>query len=333
MATTLIKDTMRTYFRGIGQVMFQQSAWTGLLFLAGIFWGAYEADMPQVAWGAVVGAFLGVVGGYILDEDPSDGAAGLWGFNGVLVGCALPTFLGNTWLMWVCLIFGSLLSTWFRQAFNNLIAPAKVSSFTFPFVFTTWVFLLCAGILHGLDGSGLSKPEMAETFTYTLDTDFGHLVVYWLKGIAQVFLIDSWITGIFFIAALAVCSRWAAFWAMAASAISLALAILFKADPADIASGLFGFSPVLTGIALGCTFYKPNWKSALWTVAGVAATFFIQAAMDVLMKNWGVPTLTAPFCIATWLFLWPQYKLGNSKVTEKTAWTEFTASVGDDPKK
>ncbi len=331
MNAILCKDTVRTYFRGIGQVMFQQSAWTGLLFLAGIFWGAYECHMPQVAWGAVVGAAVSMVSGYMIGEKPSDGAAGLWGFNGTLVGCAFPTFLANTWLMWMCLIFCALLSTWVRRAFNNVMAPWKVNSLTFPFVFTTWVFLLSAGILHGLDGSGLSKPAMAESFSYTLDTGFGSLVVYWLKGISQVFLVDSWITGVFFIVALAVCSRWACLWAMIASAVALALAILFKADPSDIASGLFGFSPVLTGIAVGCTFYNPTWRSALWTIAAVIATFFIQAAMDVLLKNWGIPTLTGPFCVATWLFLLPLYKLGSSKISTLTAWNEFRDSVGDDP--
>lgn len=331
MELTLIKDTLRTYFRGIGQVMFQESAWTGLLFLAGIFWGSYECGLPQVAWGAVVGAAVSVIGGYMMGEKPSDGAAGLWGFNGVLVGCAFPTFLANTWLMWMCLVFCSLLSTWVRRAFNNVMAPWKVNSFTFPFVFTTWIFLLSSGILGGLEGTGLSKPEMVQHFTYDLPAGFGDLVVYWLKGISQVFLVDSWVTGVFFIVALAVCSRWAALWGMVSSAIALWLAILFKADPAEISAGLFGFSPVLTGIALGCTFYKPNWKSALWTVAGVVATFFIQAAMDVLFKNWGIPTLTGPFCIATWLFLLPLYKLGSTRISEKNAWNEFEASMGDTP--
>ena len=36
--------------RGAGQVMFQNSPWTGLLFLAGIFWGAWEACRPGVTW-------------------------------------------------------------------------------------------------------------------------------------------------------------------------------------------------------------------------------------------------------------------------------------------
>ena len=42
--------------RGAGQVMFQNNPLTGLLFLGGIFWGAYAAGMIQVGIGALVGA-------------------------------------------------------------------------------------------------------------------------------------------------------------------------------------------------------------------------------------------------------------------------------------
>lgn len=328
---------IRTLLRGAGQVMFQQSAWTGLLFLAGIFWGAYECHTPAVAWGAVVGLAASTFAGFIVGQPPKFGEEGLWGFNGILVGCAFPTFLDNTWLMWAAMIFCAMSTTWVRKAFNNVMAPWKVNSLTFPFVFMTWVFLLAARIMQGLDPVGLSTPELSESFHYVIDTSFGSLVVYWLKGIAQVFLTDSWVTGIFFIVGLALCSRWAAFWAMAGSAISLALALLLKASPHDIANGLFGFSPVLTAIALGCTFYHPNVKTALWTILGVVATVFVQAAMDVFFTPYGIPTLTGPFCITTWLFLLPVYKFNSieNRVENEwhSGWSDFSRDISEDIKR
>ena len=70
---------------------------------------------------------------------------------------------------------------------------------------------------------------------------------------------------------------------------------------------------MLTGIAIGMTFYEVNWKTALWAIAGIIATFFIQAGMDVMMEPWGLPTLTGPFCVATWIFLLPLYKFGKGE--------------------
>ncbi len=322
--------TVTSILDGAGQVMFQQSAWTGLLFLAGIFWGAYECHTPAVAWGAVVGLIASTVAGALLEPNAKGGSAGLWGFNGILVGCAFPTFLSDTWLMWAALVFCAMLSTWVRTALNNLLAPFKVNSFTFPFVLLTWFFLLASRMLDGIAPASLSTPELLEHVNPELSTSFGDLVVYWLKGVSQVFLINSWVTGIFFLVGLALCSRWAAFWAAMGSAISLALAILFKADGADIANGLYGFSPVLTAIAIGCTFYQPNIKSAAWAVVAIIATFFIQAAMDAMMVPFGLPTLTGPFCVATWLFLLPLYKFdkgGDMHSEWDSEWDSFVARL------
>lgn len=300
-------DYIKATVTGVGQVMFQQNFWTGLVFLAGIFWGSYQCGLPEVAWGALVGVFVSTAAGFLLEPDNGDGNAGLFGFNGALVGCAFPTFLGNTWQMWIALAFCAALTPWVRTGFNRVMTPWKVNSLTFPFVFLTWIFLLASRMMHGMAPDALSVPTLTETFGWSLDTSLGSLVEYWLKGISQVFLVDSWVTGIFFIVALAICSRWAAMWAMVASAVSLGVAIVFHADPSDIASGLFGFSPVLTGIALGCTFYAPCVKSALWTLTAIVATVFVQAGMDSFFAPLGIPTLTGPFCITTWLFWLQQY--------------------------
>lgn len=168
-------------------------------------------------------------------------------------------------------------------------------------------------MLQGMPPQYMSAPELTSSISTTLDLSFGSLVIYWLKGIAQVFLINSWVTGIFFLVALFVSSRWAALWAAIGSALSLAVVLLYQGAGSDIANGLYGFSPVLTGIALGCTFYKPNWRSAIWTLTGIIVTVFIQAGMNAMMLPFGMPTFTAPFCLATWLFLLPLYKFDDKQ--------------------
>lgn len=303
---------LRTLFRGLGQVMFQENAWTGLLFLAGIFWGAYANGNPQVAWGALTGVTVSTLTGYLLHQLPRDGEAGLWGFNGALVGCAFPTFLGTSWLMWVCMIICAALSTVVRRAFNNVMVPWKVNSLTFPFVFTTWIFLLSAKMFLSLPGLGEATPELpGDIFPY-MHRDFGNLVIYWLKGISQVFLINNWVTGIFFLVALFIANRWACMWAALASAIALAIACLMQPDGTDVANGLYGFSAVLTGIALGSVFNNSkSWRVILWTAFGVVVTVFVQAAMNVMLMPYGIATLTGPFCVTTWLFLIPAYKFNQ----------------------
>lgn len=302
------KRQLGVLLRGAGQVMFQDSPWTGLLFLAGIFWGAYAEGLGVVAWGALVGLVVSTAAGYVLKLPKENGAQGLWGFNGILVGCAFPTFMGNTIWMWLGLILCSAMSTWVRSGFNKVMAPWGINSLTFPFVFCTWVFLLAARQFSGMPPTHMSTPEIAYTIDSSINLGFCNLVVYWLKGISQVFLINCWVTGIFFLVALAVCSWRSCLWAAIASAVSLFIAIVWEGPGGSIESGLYGFSAVLTGIALGATFCRPGWKTAVWTLLGIVVTVFIQAGMNSLLYPLGLATLTGPFCVATWLMLLPQYK-------------------------
>lgn len=315
-------EFIKVVFRGAGQVMFQNSILTGLFFLIGIFVGAYIEGQPLVAWGALVGLLVSTLTGYFLPLSREEGDSGLWGFNGILVGCAFLTFLGSTPFTWIALIICAMLTTWVRAGFNNVMAPWKVNSLTFPFVSMTWVFLFAARLLQGMPAEYMSTPELSAHLSSHIDLGFTNLVIYWLKGISQVFLINSWVTGILFLIGLYLCNKWAAIWAAIASAVALGLALLFEAPGSDIASGLYGFSATLTGIALGMTFYKVNWKTAIWTLLGIVATVFIQAGMNALLLPFGLPSLTAPFCIATWLFLLPLFKFDtdNDDKVDHSCW-------------
>ncbi len=320
-------EFLRILLRGAGQVMFQNSAWTGLLFLAGIFWGTYQEGLGIVAWGALLGLVVSTLAGYLIGLSGREGAQGLWGFNGILVGCAFPTFLGNTVWMWLALILCAALTAWVRAGFNNVAKPWKVNSLTFPFVFCTWLFLLAARALHGLPTTHMSTPTLMTAYQAFESPDLLALVVCWLKGIAQVFLIDSWVTGLLFLIGLLIHSRLAALWAAVASAVALLVAILFKAPDTSILHGLYGFSAVLTGIALATVFYKPNLRSALWALTGVVVTVFVQAGMNTLVAPLGIATLTAPFCITTWLFLLPLIRFDDAEHPDHSDWY----ATDDDP--
>lgn len=310
---------IRTMLKGAGQVMFQGNTMTGLFFLLGILWGAIAEGRPSVMIGALVGLITSTLTGYLLNQPANDGKEGLWGFNGILVGCAFPTFLGNTPQMWFALILCAALTTWVRTGFNNVMAPWKTNSFTFPFVFCTWIFLLASRMLQGMPPESLSAPELTQHWDAHVELSLGTILIYWLKGISQVFLINSWVTGILFLIGLYLSNKWAALWASIGSMVSLLTVLYFHGAGNDIVNGLYGFSPVLTAIALGCTFYRPNLRTAIWALLGVLVTVFIQAGMDILMLPFGIPTLTAPFCIATWLFLLPMYKF-DEKMPNHSHW-------------
>ena len=79
-----LEDLTRVVLRGVGQVMFQGHAGTGLLFLAGI-----TVASPLMGLGAVLGAVIGPVVAHFLKYDRKEIEDGIYGFNSTLVGIAL----------------------------------------------------------------------------------------------------------------------------------------------------------------------------------------------------------------------------------------------------
>ncbi len=317
---------IKSFPRGVAQVMFQPSAIGGVLMLAGIFWGSLASGHAEVAIGAVVGLMVSTLTGYILALPKDEGEIGLWGFNGILVGCALMTFLGSTPLSWAALVLCAAMTTWVREGLNKVGARHKVNSLTFPFVLCTWLFLAAARVLTGLDEVSLSHPMLPAIHHYDIaaapPSSLLEGAKWVLRGIGQIMLQDSWEAGFLFVVGLLVSSPWAALWAIVGSAIGTYGALLYGASEVAVSSGLYGFSPALTAIALGSAFYPPSWRSALWALLGTITTLFAQAAINVFLLPLGLPALTTPFCITTWLFLLPLLRLDEGKKTEEnhTSW-------------
>ena len=81
---------------------------------------------------------------------------------------------------------------------------------------------------------------------------------------------------------------------------------------------------MLTAIALATVFHKPGVRSAVWAVLGILVTVFVQAGMDVMMAPVGIATLTAPFCITTWLFLLPMIRFDRDREPDHSNWDTKT---------
>ena len=124
-------------------------------------------------------------------------------------------------------------------------------------------------------------------------------------GISEVFLFSSVIGSVLLLAGLAVSSLWAAVFAFCGSLLAILVATVLQAEHSNINNGLYAFSAVLTAIALGSTFNKPSWRVLIYTLIGVIFTVFVQGALNTVLAPVGIPTLTMPFVLASWLFLVP----------------------------
>ena len=96
--------------RGIGQVMFQNNALSGLLMLIGIFLNSWQMGLLAVS-GNIISTSTGRISGY----DRDDIKNGLYGFNGTLVGIAVGVFMHLT-VNGYCLVCIYLHCTVFQHA-------------------------------------------------------------------------------------------------------------------------------------------------------------------------------------------------------------------------
>ncbi|HEV7896732.1 MAG TPA: urea transporter [Planosporangium sp.] len=305
--------------RGVSQVFLQNNPLTGLVILVAVFWGAFDAGIPQAAIGAVVGLVVGTVTAMLLKVPDESLRDGLFGFNPLLTGLAVPIFLRPNALMWVYLVVGAAATTVVTLAVGDVLKTWDVPALTFPFVLTTWFLLLGAYQFARLRNGALGPPTLphgVDPGAARVHVTGAFLTPSMLKDVSEVFLLGSWVTGALILIGLAVNSLWAAGFAAAGAVVSTLVALWFGASGHAIAAGLYGFSAVLTAVALGSVFYRPSWRVALYVLLGVVFTVVVQAALNTALSPLGVPALTAPFVFATWLFLLPKRDLAPTSHRE-----------------
>lgn len=131
-------EPLTAILRGYGQVLFQESVVTGLIFVAAIAARNWVEGLY-----ATLGTALGLLCALALDL-PSDAAnLGLFGYNGVLCGIL---FAGKTARDLLSAIAAIVLSVLVVRGFHLLGAYAL----TFPFVVSSWIVLWVRGRIGGV---------------------------------------------------------------------------------------------------------------------------------------------------------------------------------------
>ncbi|WP_286331960.1 urea transporter, partial [Duncaniella freteri] len=119
--------------RGIGQVMFQNNALSGLFMLIGIFLNSWQMGLLALL-GNVISNMAAYFSGYKQDDIKN----GLYGFNGTLVGIAVGAFLQLSVESFILLVIASAGSTWIAGLFSR---QRFLPGFTAPFILAVWAIL------------------------------------------------------------------------------------------------------------------------------------------------------------------------------------------------
>lgn len=308
--------------RGVGQVMFQNNPITGLLFLFGIF-----INSNKNALSALLGLVVASLAAYLLGADRTLIRNGLFGFNGVLTGIALSVFLEWDWHVAVYIVLGAIVSTIVMMGLARLLISRDMAPLTAPFVLTAWLLLFALYQFAQLHPTELIGPMPVHPGA-AIQTDLqeaaggagpggltaANLANAFFRGVGEVFLQDNLWTGAVFAIAILVNSRVCFGFALLGSALGGLTALVLGGDGITIYHGLYGFNAVLTAIAIGgrpdrlaCPrrFLALTRWSTIYALIGAIFSAIVFAAIAVGLSPIGMPALTAPFVLTTWIFLLP----------------------------
>ncbi|MCE7915304.1 MAG: urea transporter [Nitrosomonas sp. PRO4] len=309
-----IPRPLRVIFRGVGQVFFCCNAVTGLVFLIALYVGGITAGLA-----ATVGVISSTVAAYLLGFSEDDIDAGLYGFNGTLVGPCLFLFLENTPQLWLYVVLASILSTVVLAALMRILQPYNIPASTSPFVLTCWMFMVAVYSFDGFSrGPVLPAPAIPADIAAAsvVTTEFASLsqdaIEAWYtaitKGVGEVMFADSIIVGILFLVGIAITSLRGASMALAGAIVGVVIPVCLGADKTLIEMGLYGFNPVLTMMAVGWVFLKPTTGTAILALLAGILTVICQAGLANFLAPIGLPTLTFPFVLVMWMFLFAASK-------------------------
>ena len=285
----LMRLNANAVLRGIGQVFFQESELTGLLFVIGL-----AISSPLMALGAVVGSVIGLATARTLKYDEAETNAGIYGFNSTLVGIATLFFFNPSLVSVVLLLVGCVVAavvTWCMRRW------LPFPTYTTPFIVTTWgVYFIgrALGAVHVDPGPALQNVGIVSVIAH---------------GIGQVMFQGNLWTGLFFLVGIAVNDRVHAIWVLLGSVVGMLVAsyhatagssalhierLLEHVHSDNIALGLYGYNATLTAVALYL------WrKSVIPPLLGIILSVPVTELIPIL----GLPALTAPFVLTTWLVM------------------------------
>ncbi|QQZ43700.1 urea transporter [Pseudomonas sp. SK3(2021)] len=267
-------DWATALLNGFSQVFLQRHPLCGLLCMLAILLSA-----PALLGGALLGGVAGLLTAQRRGYAKADRQAGLFSYNGVLLGLLLSLrFDWSVLLPPLIIACGGLSAILTQQWLKRARDQYCLAAYTAPFVGLGWLLL------------GLAAPLPASADAPRAEPDALELLLALIQGLGQVMFLEHPLAGALIALGLLLADRRAAAWAAFGSAIGLGFALL--QDPAGAPQGLGGYNSALVALAL-----SQDQRRSWLALPGIAQALLLAPGFTAL----GLPPLTAPFILACWL--------------------------------
>ncbi len=300
---------LRSLFLGVSQSVFQHNGYTGLILLFGIFLNA-----PRLGLAALLGVLTSTWLAWAIGAERALVLSGVYGFNGFFAGLALASFLRPSPELWIIVAIAGALSAVLTCALQRYLGRLHLPPLSAPFVCVLWLILLSTMQMEGV--AYAQGPVIGVTDRWLIETGWAWmepvtsgqgtvsvLLNGTLRGVGQIFFQDDLLVGLIFLLALLASSARAATLAAAGSLTGSLSALLIGAADVSVFHGLYGFNSALSALAVLTLFDKPGLRTTITALLCAAVAAVATEAMIPLSHFAGLPALSAPFCLAAWIFL------------------------------
>ena len=292
-----IATSFTAALKGISQVLLIENAISGLFILLAITIYSYSLGIIALL-SALIGNAVGRLGG----ADEKSIGQGLFGYNSVLTGIVLTLFLTGPY-HWIIALFGAAIAAIFTAAMMHALKGSGFPVLTFPFIILSWLMLLATYRLKVFQ----LTPDLVPQDLANWEVDMtGN--VDWVdgvfNGIGQIFFLDNTFSG----ALIFVAVFWAGWkfglYAIIGNFVALLTSYLLGGEPNLIFMGLYGYNAILTILAVSAVYHTKSHRFAPFVgIIGACLTVPLTASIATLLIPFGLPTLTLPFVLSTWLLL------------------------------
>ncbi|WP_083927277.1 urea transporter [Paenibacillus terrigena] len=291
-----VRSFLAASLKGVSQVILIENAISGLIILVAIAINNIWLGITTLL-STMIGTWIGLAGG----KDRTAADQGLFGYNSALTGLALSLFLTGT-TKWAIALAGAAITALVTAAVMHVMRNSELPVLTLPYILLTWFFLLSTFLLGGVTLSPELVPQDLTHWKFSTEGTIDWISGM-MNGIGQVYFQDRPWSGILILIAVFWASWKMGLCAVLGTIVAWITAYGLGAEVKMLNPGLYGFNAVLTTLAIAIVFHSK--KNIAWLMAIIAAmvTVPITAGLGTWLSPYGVPVLTMPFVLVTWVFI------------------------------
>lgn len=298
-----------SYFRGVSQIAFVNNPIVGI----GTLIIALITD-TWIGTCGILGCFCTTLFAATGNLKKEIFRAGLFGFNGYLLGAIMAVFILSPW-DWrtvVIIVVLSPISIISQIAFSHIFVAFDSPAFGLPLLLVVNFFFLAtyeSGYLHPVS----YVPQFPQVVDAVQEVRVDIVFESIGRCITRAFFTSNPWSALAFLLLLLIYTPWHAIAAVTGGVLNTLTLYLLGVNSEFIATGLWGWNSTLISLALFGEFLRHSWRSWIYTAYAVILTTIFQVGCAPMFKVIGIPETSLPFSLLGVVFMAARKSLPSLK--------------------